>query len=121
MTRTGSKRWMAIALPVGAGGAVLALGLFLMPSTREVEQAGRRATAPVAATLAVPSSPAVPVASPSRAPTHPDLAAVLNTADAGTLAALTRTLAAATPPARATRRSAAAAAARTGTTRARRA
>ncbi|MCT8002917.1 hypothetical protein NZL82_13630 [Sphingomonas sanguinis] len=93
MTRTGSKRWMAIALPVGAGGAVLALGLFLMPSTREVEQAGRRATAPVAATLAVPSSPAVPVASPSRAPTHPDLTAVLNTADAGTLAALTRTLA----------------------------
>ncbi len=42
MMRRANQRWMAIALPVGAGSAILALGLFLMPSAREVEQAERR-------------------------------------------------------------------------------
>ncbi len=46
MMRRANQRWMAIALPVGAGSAILALGLFLMPSAREVEQAERRAAPP---------------------------------------------------------------------------
>lgn len=90
MTRILPDRWMAMALPVGAGCAVLALGLFLMPSAREVEQAGRRATAPVAAAMAARTPPPAPVVQP---PPHPDLAAALKTADARALAALTGTLA----------------------------
>ena len=84
------QRWMAIALPVGAGAAILALGLFLMPSAREVEQAERRAVPPAAPVAQAPD--AIPVATPAPVPSHPDLAAALKTGDAATLAALTATL-----------------------------
>ena len=90
MMRRANQRWMAIALPVGAGVAILALGLFLMPSTREVEQAERRAIAPAAPIVDAPDP--IPVATPAPVPTHPELAAALKTGDAATLAALTATL-----------------------------
>ncbi|MDR6114644.1 MULTISPECIES: hypothetical protein [unclassified Sphingomonas] len=89
MRRQSSQRWMAVALPVGAGVSVLALGLFLMPSAREVEQTARRA-APPPPPVASPAPPPAP-APPSALP-HPELAAMLPTADAPTLARLTRTL-----------------------------
>lgn len=90
MRRRADQRWMAIALPVGAGGAVLALGLFLMPSAREVQQAERRATPP--AMPVAPAPVAIPMSAPSPMPARPDLAAALKTGDATALAALTATL-----------------------------
>ncbi|QPT09735.1 hypothetical protein [Sphingomonas paucimobilis] len=64
MTRRSSQRWMAIALPIVAGLAILALGLVLMPGRREVEQAARRAAPPV--------PPVVPPqATPTAAPVPP--------------------------------------------------
>ncbi len=90
MMRRANQRWMAIALPVGAGSAILALGLFLMPSAREVEQAERRAAPPAAPVAETPDP--IPVATPAPVASHPDLASALKTGDAATLAALTATL-----------------------------
>ncbi|WP_058751087.1 hypothetical protein [Sphingomonas sanguinis] len=90
MMRRANQRWMAIALPVGAGSAILALGLFLMPSAREVEQAERRAAPPAAPVAETPDP--IPVATPAPVPSHPDLASALKTGNAATLAALTATL-----------------------------
>ena len=59
MMRRANQRWMAIALPVGAGSAILALGLFLMPSAREVEQAERRAAPPAAPVVETPDRKSV--------------------------------------------------------------
>ena len=91
MTRRSSQRWMAIALPIVAGLAILALGLVLMPGRREVEQAARRAAPPVPPVVPPQATPtAAPV--PPSAPPHPELGPAILTANATALAALTQSL-----------------------------
>jgi hypothetical protein len=88
VTRSPAQRWLAIGLPMAAGVGLLALGLVLMPGAREVEQAARRALPrPIA-----PPPPAAVAVPPPSTPLPPDLAASVRTADAATLAMMTRTM-----------------------------
>jgi hypothetical protein len=91
MTRA-DDRWLAVGVPVAAGVAILAAALLLLPGRLEVLHVERRAR-PIAVSVAVPP-PAMPapVVPAMRPPSHPAIADAIPTADADTLAALTRRL-----------------------------
>lgn len=93
MRTAAPERWLAIGVPAIVGGATLAAGLMLLPGQLEVRHAERRALSSPTASVAVPP-PAVPlsVIPADRPPPLPQIAAQIRTADAATLAALTRTL-----------------------------
>lgn len=88
----GDQRWLAIGVPMVAGGGVLLAAVLLLPGRTEVLHVERRAQ-PVAASIALP--PPLPVAAPSTGSRLPVLADAIARADAGELAALTMRLQAA--------------------------
>ncbi|WP_156347791.1 MULTISPECIES: hypothetical protein [unclassified Sphingomonas] len=94
MRAAASERWLAIGVPAIVGGATLAAALMLLPGQLEVRHAERRAHPQLSgASVAVPP-PAVPlsVIPADRPPPLPQIAAQIRTADAATLAALTKQL-----------------------------
>ncbi|MEP9400203.1 hypothetical protein [Sphingomonas sp. VNH70] len=82
-----SDRWLAVGVPVGAGVAVLAAALLLLPGPLEVLHVERRAR-PVAS-VAVPPPALIPT---THTPAPPAIADVIRTADAATLARMTQAL-----------------------------
>lgn len=84
--RARDQRWLAIGVPMVAGGAVLVAAILLLPGRTEILHVERRAR-PVAATIALP--PPLPVAAPPAGPQVPALADAIKRADAAELATLT--------------------------------
>ncbi|MGA1799402.1 hypothetical protein VH567_11555 [Sphingomonas sp. 4RDLI-65] len=81
---------LALIVPALAGLGLLAGGLMLLPGRREISHAERRAQPLAAVGTTLPS--ATPFVPPVLPPAHPTIAAVIPTADAATLAALTARL-----------------------------
>ncbi len=81
---------LALILPAVAGLGLLAVGLMLLPSQREILPAERRAQPLSGVSSTLPS--ATPAPAPASAPPHPVIAAEISTATAARLAALTAQL-----------------------------
>lgn len=86
-----ANRGMAVGVPAVAGLAMLAAAVLLLPGPREIVQVERRAQ-PGASVAVPPPAVPLPVVPAIRPPVHPDIAAVIPTADAAQLAALTAAL-----------------------------
>ncbi|KQN74526.1 hypothetical protein ASE91_01920 [Sphingomonas sp. Leaf62] len=90
--RAGDQRWLAIGVPMAAGGAALAAAILLLPGRTEILHVERRAH-PVTVSIALP--PPMPSPAPSAGPQLPALADTIKRADAAELATLTAQLQAA--------------------------